>query len=35
VIADGFVIVPADSEGAGPGEPVRVQLFDAPVPEDT
>ena len=35
VIADGFVIVPSDSEGAGPGEPVRVHLFDAPVPEDT
>lgn len=34
VIADGFVIVASDSEGAGPGERVRVRLFDAPVPED-
>jgi molybdopterin molybdotransferase len=28
VIADGFTIVRGDSEGAGPGEPVRVWLFD-------
>lgn len=34
VIADGFTIVASDSEGAGPGEPVRVFLFDSPVPED-
>lgn len=34
VIADGFTIVASDSEGAGPGEVVRVFLFDAPVPED-
>ena len=35
VIADGFVIVASDSEGAGPGELARVYLFDGPpVPED-
>ena len=34
VIADGFTIVASDSEGAGPGELVRVRLFDAPVLED-
>lgn len=28
VVADGFVLVPADSEGAGPGERVLVHLFD-------
>jgi molybdopterin molybdotransferase len=26
--ADGFVIVPRDSEGFGPGEPVTVYLYD-------
>lgn len=30
VVADGFTLVPADSEGAGPGDPVIVHLFDAP-----
>ncbi len=30
VIADGFTLVPADSEGAGPGDPVTVYLFDEP-----
>jgi molybdopterin molybdotransferase len=30
VVADGFVLVDADSEGAGPGEPVQVRLFDGP-----
>ncbi len=30
VIADGFTIVASDSEGAGPGELVRVYLFDDP-----
>ena len=34
VVADGFVIVASDSEGAGPGERARVYLFDGPVPED-
>lgn len=35
VVADGFTVVASDSEGAGPGEPVRVHLFDGPyVPED-
>ncbi|MFZ6181698.1 gephyrin-like molybdotransferase Glp [Nannocystis pusilla] len=28
VVADGFVLVDADSEGAAAGEPVRVHLFD-------
>ncbi len=28
VVADGFVLVDADSEGAAPGERVRVHLFD-------
>ena len=30
VLADGFTLVPADSEGAGPGDPVTVYLFDDP-----
>ncbi|MBZ5713738.1 molybdopterin molybdotransferase MoeA [Nannocystis pusilla] len=30
VLADGFVLVDADSEGAAPGERVRVHLFDPP-----
>ena len=30
VIADGFTLVPADSEGAAPGDPVTVYLFDEP-----
>lgn len=30
VLADGFTIVASDSEGAGPGEPVVVHLFDGP-----
>ena len=30
VSADGFTVVPSDTEGAGPGEPVTVQLFDGP-----
>lgn len=28
VVADGFILVDADSEGAAPGETVRVHLFD-------
>lgn len=28
VVADGFVVVPGDSEGAAPGDAVRVYLFD-------
>jgi molybdopterin molybdotransferase len=30
VLADGFTLVPADSEGAAPGDPVTVYLFDDP-----
>ena len=30
VRADGFTIVASDSEGAAPGEPVQVHLFDGP-----
>ncbi len=33
VIADGFTLVPADSEGAAPGDPVTVYLFDEPTGE--
>jgi len=36
VLADGFTIVASDSEGAAPGEPVLVHLFDGPyIPEDS
>lgn len=30
VTSDGFVLVPRDREGYGPGEPVTVYLYDAP-----
>lgn len=33
VLADGFTLVPADSEGAAPGDPVTVYLFDEPAGE--